>query len=63
MPHDQGQVVSRDGELREQLVESEKLMQEHSLTWEQKEKQTEQIHQVWGLKLIYSFFLTSNNLL
>ncbi|XP_057308656.1 kinesin-like protein KIF13A isoform X3 [Hydractinia symbiolongicarpus] len=31
--------------LQEQLDESEKLMQEASLTWEQKEKQTEQIHQ------------------
>lgn len=31
--------------LQEQLDESEKLMQEASLTWEQKEEQTEQIHQ------------------
>lgn len=37
--------------LQEQLDESEKLMQEASLTWEQKEEQTEQIHQVCLLKV------------
>ena len=39
-------LMSQNGQLQEQLVESEKLMQEASLTWEQKEKQTEEIHQV-----------------
>ena len=32
--------------LQEALDQNEKLMQEASLTWEQKEKQTERIHQV-----------------
>ena len=32
--------------IQEQLKESEKLMEEASLTWEQKERQTELIHQV-----------------
>ena len=34
--------------IQEQLQESEKLMEEASLTWEQKEKQTEFIHQVFA---------------
>ena len=37
------------GEIEEMLVESEKLMQECSMSWEQKEKKTEQIQQVSDL--------------
>lgn len=44
--------MSQDGHLQEQLVESEKLMVQASLTWEQKEKQTEEIHQVCADKSI-----------
>lgn len=32
--------------LKDALHENERLMQEASLTWEQKERQTEKIHQV-----------------
>ena len=37
---------SQKDEIQEQLHESEKLMEEASLTWEQKEKQTELIQKV-----------------
>ena len=39
--------IAQDKEsLQEALDQNEKLMQEASLTWEQKERQTERIHQV-----------------
>ena len=47
-------------EIEEMLSESEKLMSECTMTWEQKEKQTEKIQQViyieivlWALNSIY----------
>ena len=39
-------------EIKEMLSESEKLMSECTMTWEQKEKQTEKIQQVHSWKLI-----------
>lgn len=39
-------IASDKESLQEALDQNEKLMKEASLTWEQKEKQTEQIHQV-----------------
>ena len=46
-------------EIKEMLSESEKLMSECTMTWEQKEKQTEKIQQVqiyMYLMLMMSFF-------
>jgi len=39
-------IASDKESLQEALDQNEKLMKEASLTWEQKEKQTERIHQV-----------------
>ena len=41
-----GRESDETGDIKEKLEESEKLMQECTLTWEEKEKQTELIHQV-----------------
>lgn len=43
-------------EIKEMLSESEKLMSECTMTWEQKEKQTEKIQQVWNV-WIYMYLM------
>ena len=44
-------------EIKEMLSESEKLMSECTMTWEQKEKQTEKIQQVWNVQI---YIIVSN---
>jgi len=43
-------------EIKEMLSESEKLMSECTMTWEQKEKQTEKIQQVWTSVTVLEVF-------
>lgn len=44
-------------EIKEKLSESEKLMSECTMTWEQKEKQTEKIQQVWNVQIYLHMYL------
>ena len=46
-------------EIKEMLSESEKLMSECTMTWEQKEKQTEKIQQVRNAQ-IYMYLMLIN---
>lgn len=41
-----GRDSAETGNIREELAENEKLIQECTKTWEEKEKQTEMIHKV-----------------
>lgn len=55
-----GRDSTETGNIREELAENEKLIQECTKTWEEKEKQTEMIHKVLHILL---FFLTSFKLI
>ena len=44
-------------EIKEMLSESEKLMSECTMTWEQKEKQTEKIQQVLNVQIYMYMYL------
>lgn len=66
-------MAEEEGEfaIQEQLTESEKLIKECTMSWEQKEKQTEQIQQVqlakitlplsWNSTLNHKYAPTLNN--